>query len=142
MREAAERLGLVPEGEVFRGRPDGIEVQLSRSLGGVHVTAWLGRPFEFDFTLRGVSGAGDTEVIDDPVFNRACQIRTPAPERTLAALTSRELRQKIVRYLQDPRWSGRVSSSQVSARVKQATAAAVGEALAQAVAIAYGFDQR
>lgn len=142
MREAAERLGLASEGEGFLGRLDGIEVQLSPTLVGVRVTARLGRPFEFDFTLGSASGAGDTEVIDDPAFNRACRIRTPAPERTLAALTSVQLRRQIVRFFQDPRWEGRVSSSQVSVRVRQSTAAAVSEALAQAVAIAYGFDQR
>lgn len=105
--------------------------------------ALLTRPFEFEFSLvdRGLS---NTEVLDDPAFNRICKIRTPAPERTLAALSSAELRAMIASFLSAPNWTCRVTSREVTALVRDAHQGpeSVRAALAAAVAIAYRFDQR
>lgn len=147
-QEAAGKLGLEWDGSVYRGRPDGIEVHVSCGLGaGVRVIAFLSRPFEFEFTLRHVYGRPDTQVPEDPDFNLACQIRSPAPERTLAALMNKELRRLIISFLQpgDYDWTGRVTQSEVTAHVRDAHrrgADSIRAALERAVAIAYCFDHR
>lgn len=109
----------------------------------MRVVALLSRPFEFEFTLSS-AGLADTSVLDDPAFNRVCRIRTPAPERTLAALTSRELREQIARLLGAPSWAARIDQREVRVQVRDAHrgAESVRTAIAAVVAIAYRFDQR
>lgn len=147
-REAATRLGLTEQGGVYEGHLDRVRVQVTCGLGaGVSVTAFMSRPFEFDFTLRNVCGRSDTEVPEDPEFNAVCMIKSPAPERTLAALTSPELRRLIAGFLgpQDYDWSSRITSREVHARVRDAHkrgSDSVRAAIERAVGIAYRFDQR
>ncbi len=146
--EASKRLGLTWNGQCFRGVLDGVEVLVTIGMAsGVRVRVLLARPFEFEFTLRYACGRPDTQVIDDPNFNNACQIKTPAPERTLAALTSKELRSLIAEFLApgDYRWTTRITQSEVTAQVCDARsrgAESVRAAIAAAVAIAYRFDHR
>jgi hypothetical protein len=146
--EAALKLGLAGDGSVFQGELDRVRVQVTCGLGaGVCVTAFLSRPFEFDFTLRYVYGRPDTRVPEDPEFNAVCQIKSPAPERTLAALTSKELRKLIAAFLYPPdyEWTSRITQSEVHTRVRDAHkrgSDSVRAAIERAVGIAYRFDQR
>ncbi|MCE7871192.1 hypothetical protein DYH09_12535 [bacterium CPR1] len=162
VHEAATSLGLQKVApHRYHGRIDGVEVRLGAGwksasegvyLPDVAVEAVYSRPFEFEFTLRqvGFLPLRDTEALSDPAFNQACTIESRAPELTLAALTSVELRRQIAELVQAKKpdghaWVAVVTGQAVSVSIFDAHtrgARSVIAAAERAVKIAALFDQR
>lgn len=108
--EAAGRLGLEATGpDLYAGSVQGVSVQLGIGVKVVegaplsHVTVLASFPaspgFSFQIAQAGAWPLRDAKVEGDEAFNRACELRSPEPERLLTLLSDPACRDTVREFI-------------------------------------------